>query len=419
MDSRSAVVGIAIPAACPPLPVAVRPCGDARACRDRGTTILVVVHYRNSSEHFRPGIAPRRDANRQLQRSCGAELSRSPRLTNNRRAGNSTWARRVLNSRKRGGVRHLARIEERSALLIFRFVYCFPWSSTMKNLLVSFALALVLTGLTCGSAPAQFYNDNYVNSTGTTATSLDLTFSGNVTSNLYSAGTFVYSFPYPGGNVIESTMPYSSPGLTVSASYNSTTNTTTLVYSGTAGVVNGATAHVGYGMTGGTNGGENTQSPAFLAASWDSSAGTLLPANPVLTETISGAGTLSTSGSQATTFVLLHADAALTLGGVATGEWAEFQVPTNAQGTPWFENDSTVPVTLSNVGYQLSPTLIPLDQLNNISEPASSFTPLGGIPDGTTLQPGQAVPEPSTLALLGAGGIGLLGYVWRRRRRSA
>jgi hypothetical protein len=94
-------------------------------------------------------------------------------------------------------------------------------------------------------------------------------------------------------------------------------------------------------------------------------------------------------------------------------------VPTNQQGTPWFENDSTVPLTLSNVGYQLSPTLIPLDELNSTYEPASNFTPLG-IPDGTTLQPGEAVvPEPSALALLTAGAIGLLSFAWRRREHSA
>ena len=322
-----------------------------------------------------------------------------------------------------GGACDPAGIDERSVLAMFRLIHPFPWSSTMKTSLLSFAVAFAVTGLTCGTALAQFYNDDYTNTTGTTAYSLDLTFSGSQTGNL-AGETFVYAFPWPNsGTTIEAQLPYNgSPynanGITVSDSYDPGTNTTTLVYSGTYGLASGATAHVGYGLAGGSNGGENTQSPAFLGSSWDVGGGTLLPANPVLTETISGAGTLNTSGTQATTFMLLHANVASAAGGTPVGQWAEFQVPTNAMGTPLFENDGTAPVTLSNVGYQLSSTLIPLDQLNSIDEPASYFTPLG-IPDGTTLGPGQSVvPEPGTIVLLGVGAIGVAAYAWQRRRRA-
>ena len=117
----------------------------------------------------------------------------------------------------------------------------------MKNSLVSFAVALALTGLACGTALAQvgpgFYNDDYLNSTGAAATSLDLTFSGDLTAAL-SGGGFVASFPYPGGTVLTGTIPQNTPvnGLTVTDSYDAGTNTTTLVYSGTASVVSGLSA---------------------------------------------------------------------------------------------------------------------------------------------------------------------------------
>ena len=47
------------------------------------------------------------------------------------------------------------------------------------------------------------------------------------------------------------------------------------------------------------------------------------------------------------------------------------------------------PVTLSNVGYQLSTTEIPLEELNSTSKPADRFYS-SGYSDGTTLQPGGA-----------------------------
>jgi hypothetical protein len=36
---------------------------------------------------------------------------------------------------------------------------------------------------------------------------------------------------------------------------------------------------------------------------------------------------------------------------------------------------------------------------------------------GSKLTPPTAVPEPSTLTLLGIGSLGLLGYGWKRRKQ--
>lgn len=105
----------------------------------------------------------------------------------------------------------------------------------------------------------------------------------------------------------------------------------------------------------------------------------------------------------------------VTRNGQTVGEW--FEVPyTGTQ--PTFSPQVFTPgnVTLSNVGFQLSNTEIPLDNLNFGIDPppGSPNSPFTALPqyDGTTV---ASVPEPGS-AVLAVGLAGLLLQRFRRRR---
>ena len=91
--------------------------------------------------------------------------------------------------------------------------------------------------------------------------------------------------------------------------------------------------------------------------------------------------------------------------GQITGDWL---VPFDPSTALQFEiaNQTGDTITLSNAGYMLSPTEIPLDDLNfNDSTLPGGFTPLpsldGPLGAGADSSQVQVAPEPSTFSLIG------------------
>jgi hypothetical protein len=240
--------------------------------------------------------------------------------------------------------------------------------------------------------PTAFADDlsaeSLLNISGQTQTQLHLIVTGDVTTNI-------------DGSV----NPFGTNG-TIFSSYNALSNTTLVTFSG-PGITNGGSAMVGLSTTVS----DQLQYKYWgISSTPPGSASLRLPAPSLFVTT-----PLGSSNRFAILFATVQAN------GQTAGEWEELRVPVNQSFKFSIGNFDNLDgsLTLSNVGFQLSNTQIPLEDLNTTDYPTNSFTPVPGIPDGTSIDPGSSlqspdVPEPSSL-LLTVSALIAVALVIRRR----
>lgn len=269
-------------------------------------------------------------------------------------------------------------------------------------------LAAAAAGLLgAGAARAEDFNE-YVTLTSSQATSFTMVLKGNVISSINLVAMQTDATVNPFYWVIVNV--YHNVGTsTVTATLNAQGNTV-VTFTGTHPITTGETnspghpPHFGLDPSASDGGG-----PKLTVVSQYYSNGA------AKTNTPSVSFNSPALGSGAVKYEIFFAD--VTQGGQSGGEW--FEIPYTGSTAP-----SLAPtvytggtVDLSNVGYQLSPTLIPLDDLNfqDYPPPGSPGSGFSSLPqyDGAMI----SAPEPSVWAMMLLGLFGV-GAILRRRRQA-
>lgn len=253
------------------------------------------------------------------------------------------------------------------------------------------------------TAPSPFlaFTQNVINNTGAPQSQINIVVDGNYTRNV----TGVYD-AFPGGT-------------NISSSYDPTTSLTTIsITPKVAGqvVAAGATVHVGYSILGiGPLGG----GPETILDYWGVS-----QSSPSASDQLIGPSFYVTNPGQGpnSEFVIIYSTIEMS-NGVTAGEWSEQQVVAGQCFQVGLQNDDYSDGNWYpfDVSYKLSSTEIPLDDLNSVYEPLTSFLPMPGFSNGTGTKFAEqwdsilapSVPEPACIGLLA---VGVLGVTKRPKR---
>lgn len=296
------------------------------------------------------------------------------------------------------------------------------------------AMAVVaVAGVGVGSARAEVYNQFCTAPSSYNADEFIIVFKGDITGEISTSATnsdpLLNPFTYVKNNI---TLTGTS---NVTASYDSTANTTTVTYSGTNPILSTYTFNYGakphFGLDGSHGANITGGGPAFqvISQTWGD---TTNSGNTTATPSLS-VDVKNPPSSGPVDYIVFYAN--VTSAGATTGQWFELPFTLNTSPQLTLTNYTGSSETLSNAGYFISDTLIPLDNLNFglTPPPGSSNSPFAPLPqyDGSQLTGGdglggaggsittQSLPEPSSLISMATGLVIAGGYVARRARARA
>lgn len=296
------------------------------------------------------------------------------------------------------------------------------------NVRTIIAIALVCMTTCAGSAHAEIFNQYCPLPTlSGGANEFVIVFVGDVTSYINTTMTSTDKGVNPFANVGTST---------VTATYNSMTNATTVIYTGTTNITSSSSFSYGANSNSLPHFGlDGTGAPQMnvLSQSWMNTSNSSSTALPSLAVNVVNP---PMPGAMNVKYITFFAD--VTSNGLTVGQWFEVPYTTGTSPQLTLTNYTTGTETLSNVGYMLSPTLIPLDNLNfndapppgtpGVTSPFTSLPQYDSGPD-SMLSPGDgmgtpggilttaSLPEPSSLISMATAFLAVGGYLGHRTFR--